>query len=36
MVFVLLLVAPYKVNEQVIEEDLGDLAGDHVARNVKH
>ena len=34
MVFVLLDVTPYKVNGQVIEEDLGDLAGDYVARHV--
>lgn len=36
MVFVPLDVTPYKVNGQVIEEDLGDLAGDYVARHVKH
>jgi len=36
MVFVLLNVTPYKVNGQAIEEDLGNLAGDYVARHVKH
>ena len=36
MVFVLLDVTPYKVNGKVIEEDLGGMAGDYVARNVKH
>ena len=34
MVFVLLDVTPYKVNGQVLEEYLGDLAGDYV--NLKH
>lgn len=32
MVFVLLDVAPYYVNGKLIEEDLGDLAPDYVAR----
>lgn len=32
MVFLLLDVTPYKVNKQVIEEGLGDLARDYVAR----
>ncbi|KAI0469316.1 hypothetical protein F4859DRAFT_516252 [Xylaria cf. heliscus] len=32
MVFILLDVAPYKVNGKIIEEDLGELAGDYVGR----
>ena len=32
MVFVLLDVAPYYVNGKLVEEDLGDLAPDYVAR----
>jgi len=35
MVFLILDVTPYKVNKQVIEEDLGDVARDYVARHAK-
>lgn len=35
MVFILLDVKPYYVNGKLIEEDLGELAGDYVSRYSK-